>query len=301
VTITALILNSMKRTYIYFKISKSITILLFSIALLHSCASDDHSPRRGGSEQQIIPYNIIILIDLSDRDLSNNKPKLTTDIPIDHDILAVKLILSSLKETFQTLTIEDKITIVPAPQDNAIFDAFYKTSFNKLKMDMTKVFEDLKKEHKPALSIPLRKKRFEELSDTLINTLTKLENIAQKDQHPMGGDITLFFNDKLRSYFKNGYQNVLIIFTDGDEAFNKSVANGRPEIAFQGNYTGLKILMLGINVPNASQNPNKINQVYNYWINKFNSIKINKDDIDFNENKSFDLLGTKIKEFIKTN
>ncbi len=291
------IITDFHRQYIIY-----LSIYLISSFLLFSCVTDTNEySKRGGASNLVIPYNITILIDLSDRNLSNNYPQLTTDIPVKHDTTAIRIILSVLKETFRSLTIKDKLNIEPVHQDNSNYDQYYSDNYEKLKIDMEKIFQELKSQGKPCLSIPVRKKEFDKRCNTLIKSTSELENIALQNQNPSGGDVTKFLKEKLKYYFRQDYKNVLVILTDGDEAFNSDIQKSRTKIDLNGNYTGLKIFMCGINAPNSSKNQNEISEIRKNWITKFQQIGINEDDIEFNEVNDINLIETKVKQFVNVN
>ena len=113
--------------------------------------------------------------------------------------------------------------------------------------------------------------------------------------------VTKFLKEKLKYYFRQDYKNVLVILTDGDEAFNSDIQKSRTKIDLNGNYTGLKIFMCGINAPNSSKNQNEISEIRKNWITKFQQIGINEDDIEFNEVNDINLIETKVKQFVNVN
>lgn len=276
-------------------------ILLAFLLLSRSSCSPNTAERskRGSVGGSSRPYNITILLDLSDRDLSNNKPMLTTDIPIKHDTTALRIILSDLEETFRSLTIKDKVTVECVYMNNANYNDYFSANYQKFKIDMADVFNDLKKQNRAALSIPLRKKEFEQRSGILINSVAEIENIALRNRNPSGGDITEFLRDKLQYFFQPDYQNVLVILTDGDEAFNSNVQMRRGKFDLRGNFAGLKVLMLGINVPNLSTHPEELPTVYREWRAKFQPIGVDSSDVDLNQVTDISLIDTKVKQFVK--
>ncbi len=280
------------------KIIYFLIILFFIIAI--SCSnSSKGGTKKANFPSKKLPYNITVLIDLSDRDLSNNQPKKTTDIPVYHDTIAIRTLLNSLMSTFKSLTIKDKFTIERVHQDNENYNDFFNGNYEKMKIDMEDIFSELKQQGKSALSIPKRKHEFCKHSNELISTVSILENLALKNLDPSGGDITKFLNEKLSYYYKEDYNNVLVILTDGDESFNKEIEENRKELNASGNYPELKVLMLGINAPNSSKNTELVSEICNTWKYKFKPIGINDDNIEFNEFKEINLIESKTAKFIK--
>ncbi len=151
--------------------------------------------------------NYIVLLDLSDRTLSENQKE--------RDIANIKAAFQSFKKGVKNqyyIKSNDVLQVLIAPQKNmGINKADYE---NQLRINLN------------ALPVNKKKKVFDSFEKNFDETLNKLYDETLKNKtkphHFSGADIWRFFYDLLPSYYIENSSNKLLLITDGYMEFEQS-------------------------------------------------------------------------------
>lgn len=170
-----------------------------------------------------ISYNIIILLDLSDRIDPQKTPG-----QVDKDKKIIQHLISIFEEEVRKklyLLSKDRLCFAIAPQPTNYAPKIPEIA-NHLRIDMQEVFLG-------------GKPRFDREKENLLANVNQLYEMATANPDFIGADIWTFFRDNLEDYVvkasvNDPVRNVLIILTDGYIDFEASVQSIRPK---QGNRT----------------------------------------------------------------
>lgn len=271
---------------------QSIISLIFIFVSINCNDNKELTKGRGGNKE--LPLHIIILVDLSDRDLN----KMNTNIPLGYDLEVLNKIPKILERKYyndKKLDLEDKINLLVTHDDNGIeINKYYNENSNKFKIDFTDIMiQTGSKSIK--INVDIFKKQFNELTEHFMH----LEKIALRNTTPYGGDITLFLNEKMELISKfTKYNTVLIILTDGYEVFdsNHSTALAKKEFNF------LKVGLFGINIKNETKNSKEFSKVKSYWQKKFvDSLGLESQNILISKLNDIDLIELNLEKLLEQN
>lgn len=288
---------------------KSALIFLLLLSIV-GCDSSGAKSKQQNNQY----FNVIVLLDLSDRDLSNNynaaNIRLPPDIPVEHDIRIIKNVFSAIKNAVSSkidLNAKDRIRIVPAPQVNNNYGDFFRENYSYFDIDMEKIRVELRRDGQP-ISLPRQRDEFDRYVSNLLEKLRDLYNIATRNPTPTGADFFGFFNDSLEQYLQDDhFKNILIILTNGgiNELDNNITRDLPPnersisqDLKRQLDRRGpLKILVLGIHPIRPIGDEYTI--IKQQWINRiFNNIGLNENDYDFSKEEESYTVEDKLKKFI---
>ena len=231
-------------------------------------------------------YNIILVADLSDRNLADKEhlPK----FPMDYDLKVISEIMKEFKRNVKRnfyITSNDKITFVSLPLNENI-DIIEE---HRLKIDMTQ--------------ISIRVRRFQ-LDNLIADFLTKVSQVYKRAirKKTVGADIWDFFKNDLPNYLieDNLYENIVVLLTDGylyfDESYkNRRIStsqgatfmevakarysNGKVKLLPTGKrYDNVNILMMGVD-PIVKYSQREIMLLKDCWTQWFNSMNVKRFEI----------------------
>jgi len=168
------------------------------------------------------PVNYTIILDLSDRVLNQNQ--------LEYDIAQIKLIFSKFKKKAKQnliITSKDRFVLKIIPQKGSSIDLDYYENILQLRLDQIGISE--------------KNKRLEKLESSLSPVLEKLQKdaiLGDNSNDYAGVDLWSFLNDSKENLTKSGYDNTIIIMTDGYLDFE----NSNHVIEKDNQYTGTKFL-----------------------------------------------------------
>ena len=185
---------------------KKILFILLLAAFLINCGTNPNNNNRDNSRQlRTTNYNIIVLLDLSDRILDGNQYKK------DIDIIKTVLELFENNQLGRLPNSKDIFTIAIAPQkDSKIDDSQFNLSINmkglsgsEFKTQKNKLLDDIK-------------------------SLYEQAHAEAREKNPTGADIYGFFKNRLETHLKpstrdDSFRNKMVILTDGYLAFDASI------------------------------------------------------------------------------
>jgi hypothetical protein len=176
---------------------RSVAIITFLVAAFFSgCSRNEEIP-----QEQPIPVNIEILLDLSDRVLLENQAK--------NDIELIKTVFTEyakiVRQTNLIVNSKDRFRVAIAPQKNISYDPI--SYMNILYLDMGAIPMSLKRDSLESFEKHLGSK-LESLYSECIKGKTRKEDFY-------GCDLWKYFNEQLPSDLDSGSTNELIILTDG--------------------------------------------------------------------------------------
>jgi hypothetical protein len=159
---------------------------------------------------------------LSDRVLNENQ--------LDYDVAQIKLIFDKFKKKAKQnliITSKDRFVVKIIRQKGSTLNVDYYENILQLRLDQ--------------LSIKDKNKKLEELDAKLVQTLTKLKKDAIQGENTndyAGVDLWSFLNNNKSVLATKGYENNIIIMTDGYLDFE----NSTHVIKEDNQYTGTKFL-----------------------------------------------------------
>lgn len=249
------------------------TIFIVCITCVYSCGGNKTDATDDVATEQVKPWNISILCDLSDRITKES----TGMSQVEKDIAVVSEIISVLKDKILKNKItqsEDKIKLYfyPSPSDNSI-----NMKSKQLDIDFSKIEKGKKR------------KVLQTIDSIFKESLTHIYKTSLEEKKWIGCDIFGFFDTgKVQRYcVKDGYRNILVILSDGF-IFHKDnkIKNGNKysyilpqtlnvpnsELISCNPIVGdLDILFLEINA-NPSQSK-RINKILSKWFDEMNKKK----------------------------
>lgn len=225
-------------------------------------------PETSSQTSQILPINLSIYLDLSDRIKPNGTEALSQK---DKDIAIVDYLANYIKDRAvkqKILPCKDRIKVFFYPEPS---DAKVALLSEKLELDLGTT---PMKEKKPRLI---------SFTDEFKNSLEQIYSSTIQTSSWLGSDIWGFFNKPIENYcIKNGYRNVLVVLTDG---YIYHASNKRTEgnchtfvlpqtlkdkssclIVGRTGLEDLEVLMLELN-PNPPTDQQKMEQVITEWLN----------------------------------
>lgn len=252
------------------------TIFIVCITCVYSCGENQKNATNDEVIEQVKPWNISILCDLSDRITKES----TGMSQVEKDTTIVSEIISVLKDKILKNKItqsEDKIKLYfyPSPSD---------TSINKISKQLDIDFSKIEKGKK--------RKVLQTINDNFKNSLYHIYTKSLEEKKWIGCDIFGFFDTGRAQQYcvKDGYRNVLVILSDGFifHKDNKTKDGNKYSYilsqtlhvpnsqlisckAIDGN---LEVLFLEVNA-NPKQSK-RINEILSTW---FNEMQINKNKI----------------------
>jgi hypothetical protein len=168
------------------------------------------------------PINYTIILDLSDRVLNKNQ--------LFYDIAQIELIFKRFKKKAKQnliITSKDRFVLKIIPQKDSALDIDYYENILQLRLDQ--------------LSIRDKNQRLEQLDSILTSTLEKLKKeavLGNKHTDYAGVDLWAFLNENKGNLTSKGYENTIIIMTDGYLDFE----NNNHVIKQKNQFTGTKFL-----------------------------------------------------------
>jgi hypothetical protein len=168
------------------------------------------------------PINYTIILDLSDRVLNKNQ--------LSYDIAQIELVFKKFKKKAKQnliITSKDRFVLKIIPQKGSTLDIDYYENILQLRLDQ--------------LSIRDKNQRLEQLDSILTSTLEKLKTeavLGKKHTDYAGVDLWAFLNDNKGNLTSKGYENTIIIMTDGYLDFE----NNSHVIKQKNQFTGTKFL-----------------------------------------------------------
>lgn len=207
----------MKNPFIKLLILINIIIFLISFGLsaANTKTNSDHIFKRR-------PINYTIILDLSDRVLNENQ--------LNYDIAQIKQLFSDFKNKAKQnliITSKDRFVLKIIPQKRSTLNLDFYENTIQLRLDQ--------------LNIREKNKKLEELESNLITTLGQLkkEAILGKNTNDYAGvDLWSFINDNKDSLTSPGYENTIVIMTDGYLDFE----NSNHVVELKNHFTGTKFL-----------------------------------------------------------
>lgn len=149
--------------------------------------------------------NYLVLLDLSDRILTNNQQQIPKDISVIQSIYsAFKSKLNAKDPTHLYYTVNDKLKVMVAPQKNEMQDVY------DLAGHLRVALASAQPEQK-AKMIEETQKKF----NTLLPEMYKKAVISHNSIDYAGADIWKYFNEDLPDDIDKDAQNTLFIITDG--------------------------------------------------------------------------------------
>lgn len=225
-------------------------------------------PETSSHTSQILPINLSIYLDLSDRIKPNGTEALSQK---DKDIAIVDYLANYIKDRAvkqKILPCKDRIKVFFYPEPS---EAKVALLSEKLELDLGTT---PMKEKKPKLI---------SFTDEFKNSLEQIYSSTIQTSSWLGSDIWGFFNKPIDNYcIKKGYRNILVVLTDG---YIFHVSNKRTDgnchtfispqtlkgkssclIVGRNGLDDLEVLMLELN-PNPSTDQQKMEQVITEWLN----------------------------------
>lgn len=185
---------------------KRYSYLLILTLILAGCSEFEQAVKDAKKENPPPPKdNYIILLDLSDRILSNNQQQVPKDIFVVQSIYkAFKSKLEAKDPTRLFYTVSDKLKVMVAPQRNTIADIY------NLAGDLRITLGSAQPEQKAHL-IEETEKKF----GTVLPEIYKKAVISNNSKDFPGADIWRYFNEDLADDLETDATNTLFIITDG--------------------------------------------------------------------------------------
>lgn len=152
------------------------------------------------------PVNYTIVLDLSDRVLNENQ--------LQKDFELIRKIFQEFKTKARRgliLTSKDRFAVKIIPQKNSPLDISYFENKLQLKLD--------------EIPVRLKNKKLEAFASTFEENLERLKKCSIIGENPsdfFGVDIWAYLNDNADSFGKNGYNNLVLVTTDGYFDFENS-------------------------------------------------------------------------------
>jgi len=168
------------------------------------------------------PINYIVILDLSDRVLNENQ--------LTYDIAQIELIFNKFKKKAKQnliITSNDRFVLKIIPQKGSTLDHDYYENILQLRLDQ--------------VSISDKNKSLVNLESKLTPTLKQLQKdaiLGEKSNNYAGVDLWSFLNDNKNNLTSPGYDNTIIIMTDGYLDFE----NNNHVIERNNYFTGTKFL-----------------------------------------------------------
>ncbi len=180
--------------------------LLLLVLLLAGCSEFEQAVKDAKKETPPPPKdNYIILLDLSDRILSDNQQQVPKDIFVVQSIYkAFKSKLEAKDPTRLFYTVSDKLKVLVAPQRNTINDIY------NLAGDLRITLASTQPEQKAHL-IEETEKKF----GSVLPEIYKKAVISNNSKDYPGADIWKYFNEDLAGDLEADATNTLFIITDG--------------------------------------------------------------------------------------
>ena len=249
-----------------------IIVAVIGIYLIISGGGSDNSipddPETSSQTPQMLPINLSIYLDLSDRIKPNGTEALSQK---DKDIAIVDYLANYIKDRAvkqKILACKDRIKVFFYPEPS---EAKVALLSEKLELDLGTT---PMKEKKPRLI---------SFTDEFKNSLEQIYSSTIQTSSWLGSDIWGFFNKPIDNYcIKNGYRNILVVLTDG---YIYHASNKRTEgnchtfvlpqtlkdkssclIVGRTGLEDLEVLMLELN-PNPPTDQQKMEQVITEWLN----------------------------------
>ena len=203
-------------------ISIIITILGALYTLTFANEVENGIESESGTSFKRNPVNYTIILDLSDRVLNENQ--------LAYDIAQIELIFNKFKKKARQnliITFKDRFVLKIIPQKGSTLDLDYYENILQLRLDQ--------------ISISNKNKRLEKLESKLKPTLKQLQKdaiLGDKSNDFEGVDLWSFLNDNKNNLASSGYDNTIIIMTDGYLDFE----NNNHVIEQDNQYTGTKFL-----------------------------------------------------------
>ncbi len=262
-----------------------ILMAIFATTLYVSCSGEGKSV----SKEDPKPWNISILLDLSDRITK----KTSGMSQVEKDTAIVSCLIEELKNKIVKNRIVKsmdriKVYFYPSPSDQSIY------SKSKL-LDV-----DFSQKDKAS-----KKQTLKTLDETFKQSIASIYNASLNDNHWIGCDIWGFFDSqKAQTYcVKEGYRNILVILSDGFIYHGNNIIKQDNNYSYISSHTlsnlnsglipcksivgDLEVLFLEINaLPTQS---NRIKDILKDWFTGMNVAKCEIHDTD---------LPTNIKEVI---
>ncbi|EMY79931.1 hypothetical protein pgond44_14488 [Psychroflexus gondwanensis ACAM 44] len=188
---------------------------LFSLAFANEENTSENLSKRK-------PINYTIILDLSDRVLNQNQ--------LSYDFAQIELIFKKFKKKAKQnliITSKDRFVLKIIPQKGSSLDLNYYENILQLRLDQ--------------LSIKDKNKRLEKLESILTSTLEKLKKeavLGKKHSDYAGVDLWSFLNNNKENLTSAGYDNTIIIMTDGYLDFE----NNNHVIEQNNHFTGTNFL-----------------------------------------------------------
>lgn len=186
---------------------KSFTLIFLSLLLIgcvnRSNTKDTKNPESASNKFNLLNYNLVILLDLSDRIQNINQPQ--------RDQKLIRILLERFEQRQRSLSFNSKDTFLVsiAHQENSNFD--FREIGGSLRIDMN----------------GLNKPMFDDKKNKL---LMGVEHIYAQAKNNLESDCDIyrFFQNNLSNYLKpsRDYYNKLIILTDGYMSFRNKRPTG---------------------------------------------------------------------------
>ncbi len=255
------------------------------IAMLYCCSGcSTQSSNNGNDKKEIVPWNVSIFLDLSDRIIKqeNGMKQDEKDTIIVNKVIDV-FVCKVVKDKITKSNDRIKVFFYPSPQDKSI---------NNLSRQMEVDFSKIKSADK--------RKKLKDLKSDFSNCLSQIYTQTMDEKNWVGSDIWGFFDKGKVSDFciKEGYRNILIILSDGYifHANNKikqgsqysyilpqTISAGGELIPCDSLRGDLEILFLEINA-NPSTDYKAIKTCLSKWFDNMNIKKYEIKDTDIPQN-----------------
>jgi hypothetical protein len=185
---------------------KRLTYLVMLALALAGCSEFEQAVKDAKKETPPPPKdNYIILLDLSDRILTNNQQQVPKDIFVVQSIYkAFRARLEAKDPTRLFYTVNDKLKVLVAPQRNTPRDIY------NMAGDLRIALAGVQPEQKAHL-IEETERKF----DSLLPVLYKKAVISNNSKDYPGADIWRYFNEDLAGDLEPDATNTLFIITDG--------------------------------------------------------------------------------------
>lgn len=185
---------------------KRYSYLLMLVLLIAGCSEFEQAVKDAKKETPPPPKdNYIILLDLSDRILTNNQQQVPKDIFVVQSIYkAFKSKLEQKDPTRLFYTVSDKLKVLVAPQRNTLADIY------NLAGDLRITLAGAQPEQKAHL-IEETEKKF----GSVLPEIYKKAVISNNSKDYPGADIWKYFNEDLAGDLETDATNTLFIVTDG--------------------------------------------------------------------------------------
>lgn len=194
-------------------------LIVFISFLALSCNEFQQAVKEAKNEIPPPPKdNYIVLLDLSDRILSNNQEQVAKDLTVIRNIYGLfKANLNKKDPSHLYYGLNDKLKVLIAPQ---------KTTPGKLYEESGLLRVDIASEQPEKKSKLV--KECEKNFNTILPEVYKQALVSKHSSGYAGADIWKYFNEDLADDLDNNANNTLFILTDGYMDFEKSV--DRPSI-----------------------------------------------------------------------